>query len=219
MLKYGKNIKFNPDNLDPHHIDRQSTDLVLKNSRVLEIGCATGFVGEYLKKKKKCYVAGVEIRREEAKEATKKLDKVMVGDIEDSKVVKNIKKMGEFDVIFTSALIEHLRDPWSALLTWKKFLKKDGVIILTTSNITHWSMRLKMMKGDFYYEEYGILDNTHLRFFNVYSFKKLLVDCGYKIEHFSIDSVGGGYPKISFLLGHIFPNIFAYQMVIMAKPT
>lgn len=218
MLKYGKNIVFKPDLLNPAHIDRQSVLLFSNNSRVLEIGCATGFMGEFLIMHKECHVVGVEIGKEEAVQARKKLHKVIGGNIEDEKTIQRIKALNKFDVIFASAVIEHLKDPWSALRNWKSFLKKNGFLVITTSNIAHWSIRLQLLTGKFNYQEYGILDNTHLHFFTMETFKKLVTDCGYKIEYFSIDPVGGGIPRISKILSKFWPNLFAYQMLIKAKP-
>ncbi len=97
-------------------------------------------------------------------------------------------------------------------------MKKDGFLIISTSNVAHWSIRLSLLMGKFDYREYGILDNTHLRFFTTETFKKLVADCGYKIEYFSIDPVGGGLPRISKVLSKLWPNLFAYQMLIKAKP-
>lgn len=218
MLKYGKNIVFNPGLLDSLSIDRQSVSLVPNNSRILEIGCATGFIGEYLIKKKGCCVVGVEERREEANIARKRLQKVIEGNIDDGKITHRVKALGKFDIIFASAVIEHLKDPWKALKKWKNFLKNDGFLIITTSNIVHWSTRLHTLLGKFNYQEYGILDNTHIRFFTIETFKRLVEDCGYKIEYFSIDPVGGGLPRVSKILSRLWPNLFAYQMLIKAKP-
>jgi SAM-dependent methyltransferase len=218
MLKYGKNIIFNPEKLEPLNIDRQSAARIPEGARVLEIGCATGFVGKYLIKKKHCEVIGVELGKDEAKEAVKVLQNVIIGDIEDKKTILQIKKLGKFDVVYASALIEHLRDPWVALQTWGTFLKKDGRLIITTSNVVHWSTRLKLLKGDFSYQQYGILDNTHLRFFTTKTFPKLAEDAGFSVSYFSIDPVGGRYPRVSRFLSRFFPNTFAYQMLIEAKP-
>lgn len=215
MLKYGK-IKFNFDSLDPLSIDRQSLSLVPSKSSVLDIGCATGFLGGYLIKEKECYVVGVEKEKEEAKEAKKRLNKVIEGDIEDEKIYKTL---GKFDVVFASAVIEHLHNPGKSLESWKKLLKNNGILILTTSNICHWSMRLEVLKGNFNYKDYGILDSTHLHFYTVKTFKKLLVAAGYKIEFFGIDSVGGGFPKISRFMSKFFPNLFTYQILIKARPS
>lgn len=216
-MKYGKDIIFNPKKLDPLNIDRQSVSLIREGSRVLEIGCATGFVGEYLIKDKNCNVVGIELGKEESREAEKKLSLVFCGNIEDEKIVKDIAKLRKFDVIYASALVEHLKDPWEALRNWQKFMNKDGYLIITTSNIAHWTIRLNLLRGRFSYEDYGILDNTHLRFFTPVTFKKLVEDCGYKIEYFAIDPVGGGFPRISKYLSKLFPDIFAYQMLIKAR--
>lgn len=217
MVKYKRNIqKYNPLKLHPLNIDRQTFVRIPDKSRVLEIGCATGFIGKYLKDKKNCEVIGVEIGLDEAQEARKNLDQVILGDVESSKVLSQMKKNGTFDVVYASALIEHLRDPWAALIDWKKLLRKNGVLIITTSNIAHWSQRLHMLQGRFEYQSYGILDNTHLRFFTTQTFKKLVTDSGYQIKDFYIDPVGGGYPKISHLGSLFLPNLFTYQMGIVA---
>lgn len=217
-MKYGKSIKiFNPEKLNRHNIDKQSMELISRGSRILEIGCATGFMGEYLIKKKKCSVYGVELGKDEAKEANNKLTKVIVGDIEDKKTIDKVRNLGKFDVVLASALIEHLKDPWNALSFWKKLLNKDGYLIISTSNIVYWSTRLNIFLGRFEYQNYGIMDNAHLRFFTPKTFKKLVEDCGYKIEYFGIDAEGGGYPKLSIFLSRFFPNLFAYQMVIKAR--
>lgn len=191
--------------------------MISNGSRVLEIGCATGFMGEYLIQKKKCEVVGVELGLDEARIAKKKLTRVIIGDIEKKETISQIKKLGKFDVVFAAALIEHLKDPWEAIRTWKTFLKPNGTLIISTSNVAHWSQRIKVARGTFNYTEYGILDNTHLRFFTTESFQKLVTDLGFKIESFRIDAEGGGYPRASLLGAKFFPNIFAYQMVVKAK--
>lgn len=215
MLKYYKNTKFNPEKLDPLNIDRLSTSLIPEGSKVLEIGCATGFMGEYLIKNKKCEVVGIDLAHGEAKEARKRLTSVIEGDIEKDETLEKIK--GKFDVVFASALIEHLKNPNEAIKKWKKFLKRDGVLIITTPNIAHWSMRLALLSGKFDYQEYGILDDTHLHFFTTETFKKLFTENGYKVDEFLIDSVGGGHPRIARVLSRYSPNLFAYQMVVKAS--
>lgn len=216
MLKYGKNINFDPKRLDPLNVDRQSIELIPNNCRILEIGCSTGFMGKYLRRQKHCYVVGVEKGIDEVKEAKKSLNQVIDGDVEEKITLARIDE--KFDVVFASAIIEHLKDPWTALKNWKKFLKKNGFLIITTSNISHWSIRLQLLVGKFNYQEYGILDNTHLHFFTTETFKKLVKNSGYKVEYSSIDPVGGGLPRISKVLSRIWPNLFAYQMLIKARP-
>lgn len=213
-MKYSHPEKFIPEKLHPLNIGVQAVNLVPGGLKVLEIGGADGFISEYLQKKKNCRVVGVEKNEEAVLKAQKRGLLMVLGDIEEEIVQEEILKLGQFDLIFSLALIEHLKDPGRVLKQWQKFLKKEGILIISTSNIAHWSARLKILSGKFEYQDYGIFDNTHLKFFTTETFKKLVSDSGYMIKYFSVDPVGGGFPKISKFLAKFFPNLFAYQMVI-----
>ena len=215
MIKYDNNIVFRPEKLDALNIDRQTIALIPANSKVLEIGCATGVMGKFLKKYKKCEVTGVELRQEEAGVAKKNLDNVITGNIEDKDIFNKIT--GKFDVVLAVALIQQLKTPEESLKNWKKFLKKDGYLIITASNIAHWTTRKELFLGKFNYEDYGLLDDSHLRFYTIKTFKDLVINAGFEIIEFKIDPVGGGYPKVSKLLSNILPSLFTYQMLIYAK--
>ncbi len=213
---------FNPHKLSLHNIDRQAIDFVPVSSLVLDIGCATGFMGAYLKKHKNCQVFGLEIRSEEIKIAKKYLDDVIKGDIVESKSISAIlkkTKQKKFDVILATSVIEHVTNPSQALKNMLRLLKTNGLIIMSTPNIAHWSMRWDLFRGRFNYTEYGILDNTHFHLFTADNFKDLFLNEGLKIEKFLIDAEGGGYPRISLILAKFFPKIFAYQMLIVARKT
>ncbi|OGK29221.1 hypothetical protein A3D06_02005 [Candidatus Roizmanbacteria bacterium RIFCSPHIGHO2_02_FULL_40_9] len=216
MVKYGKDPKYNPDERDELDVDRQSLSLIPHDAHVLDIGCATGFMGVYLKETKGCHVVGLEYAEEEAKIAKKKLDGLIHGDASDPHTINRIQE--KFDVILASAILEHLSDPARALHLWKRLLRKNGCIIATTPNIAHWSMRLNLLRGKFDYEEYGILDKTHLRFFTLKTFRELFEEAGCEIDQMLIDPVGGGFPRLGKLLYKLFPGVFAYQMIIRARP-
>jgi O-antigen biosynthesis protein len=218
-IKYGYK-KFNPNSLDPENIDRLAVDKIPENSRVLDIGCATGYIGEYLIREKKCLVYGVEKRSDEANIAKKILTEVISADIEQESSVKRILDLvkGEkFDVILATSVIEHLKDQSGFLRNCKKLLKQNGIIAASTPNIAHWTMRLSLLKGNFDYTEYGILDNTHLHFFTVKTFLQLFEKNNFAVKELLIDSVGGGYPRISRILAKWFPRIFAYQILIVVQ--
>lgn len=219
LIKY-QNPHFNPKAYSKHHIDRQAIEQVPSNSFVLDIGCATGFMGAYLKREKGCTVYGFDLRTAEADVAKKVLDKMIVGDIEDEKVVERILKETrgkKFDVILATSLIEHLRNPAHAVQIMKKLLKKDGKLIMTTPNIAHWTTRLMLLQGKFDYTEYGIMDNTHTHLFTAKTFQELFEDAGLEVVHFSIDSEGGGYPRASIFLAQFFPGLFAYQLLCVGS--
>lgn len=216
-MKYFSKDKFIPEKLDPLNIDVLSVSFIPNGSKVLEIGCADGVKSDYLINSKKCQVTGIEIDKQASKIASKRGLNMITGNIEEERVISEIKSKGKFDCLLATAVIEHLADPWQALQMWQNFLKADGFLVISTSNILHWSARLKFLFGKFDYEEYGLLDNTHLRFFTYDSFRKLIEDCGFKVLDYKIDPVGGGLPKLSKALSNFFPGLFTYQMVIKAK--
>lgn len=212
---YGKN--FDPAQLKATNIDRLSTALVPPNSKLLELGCATGFMSKYFTQVKKCQVYGVEIDSKMAKVAATSCENILVGDLDEPMTWDKIQSVSPFDVVFASAVIEHLKNPWVVLQSIKQVLKPNGILIITTSNIAHWRMRLNLLWGRWQYQGYGTLDTTHLRFFTYSSFQQAISQTGFTIEHINIDPAGG----IKYLnwLARYFPNFYAYQMVIKAiKP-
>ncbi len=76
-------------------------------------------------------------------------------------------------------------------------------------------MRLKILFGNFEYEDTGVLDNSHIRFFNEKSAKKLLSDAGYEIIKFDLTGLESPVgTKIMHKIGTLWPNLFAYQFLI-----
>ncbi len=218
-LKY-TNPQFDPQKLSIYNIDRQAVENVPPQSLVLDVGCATGFMGSYLKQHKSNRVYGLDIRPEEIKIAKRYLEEVIKGDIVDTKVINEIlekTRHKKFDVILATSVIEHVTDTKQAIRNMINILKPGGLLIITTPNIAHWSTRFSLLFGKFDYTDYGILDHTHLHLFTAETFRKLITNEGLKIEKFAIDAEGGGYPRLSLMLAKLFPNLFAYQMLIVAK--
>lgn len=228
-----KEYKYNRDNyeIDKQYLlnaDYQVLKLIKRNSKILEIGCATGYFGRFLSKEMGCELTGVEIDCNSAEMAKEYYNELIVGDVEDQPVIGNIK--GKYDIILCIAVIEHLKSPPETLKELRRFLKDGGYFIITLPNIAHWKIRLDLLFGKFEYREYGILDKTHLRFFTLKTAKKLIENAELKIEHFSIDP-DMGMPKINGLIRRIpiigveilrgfyslFPGIFGYQFIFKAK--
>ena len=79
--------------LPPYNIDVQSTALIEKDRRVLEIGCATGFMSEYFTRKLHCTVIGVEVNPEQAALAKKKCYYTITGNVERDKTFQEIMQV------------------------------------------------------------------------------------------------------------------------------
>ena len=170
--------------------DKNSTvfkqlDFIGFDKKVLEFGCSTGYVSKILKERG-CAVTGIEIDEESAKTAEAYCERVIVGDIETIDYNKQLSNE-KFDVALFGDILEHLKNPKTILLKVKDFLKEKGYIVISIPNIAHWSTRLDLLCGKFDYQELGILDDTHLRFFTKSSIINLLESCGYYVS--SIDGV------------------------------
>ena len=128
-----------------------------------------------------------------------------------------LKKEEKFQVILCTSVIEHLKDPGKALRNWRSFLSNEGLLIVSTPNIGHFSARIEILLGNFPSHDYGIFDENHLHFFTLKSFQRLIKKNGFNLEHLGIDPIGGRWPKISRFLSLFFPGLFAYQIIIKAK--
>lgn len=198
-------------NSSPHGSHMKIIGLVGENKTVLDVGCATGQIGERLKKKG-CVLVGIEIDKECAKTAKRAYDDVIIADVQKLDAISYPEHF--FDVMIFADILEHLKNPDAILIKFKKYLKHDGAIIVSLPNIVRIEIRLKLLLGKFDYEEIGILDRTHLRFFTLKTAKHLLEKNGYKI--ISVD-YSGLASKYVFL--KLIPTLFAYQFIIKAVPT
>lgn len=188
MIKYHQDsIHF--DSLHANNIDRLQLSMVPDNTHLLEIGCATGYMAEYLAKEKQCEVLAVEANDEQADAARARGITVITGSIDHPATQRSLdsytSQHGVFQVIFMSQVIEHISDPASVLRTLRNWLHPDGCLIISTCSIVHWKCRLQILLGKWEYQDYGIFDRTHLRFFTIKSFAELLHECGYTTTDFN----------------------------------
>lgn len=164
--------------------------LIPEKSTVLDVGCSSGHFGAELVKRKGCTVDGIEIFPSDAKLASKVLRNVYVLDIErdDLSVVKN-----KYDVMYFGDVVEHLATPAESLARVRSLLKPNGKIVFSIPNMAHATIRLLLLKGDFEYTETGLLDKTHLHFYNVDEVERVFNEAGFTIKTF--DFVEKDYPN------------------------
>ncbi len=209
---YYSNIRLDLINL----IDKKS-----QNLKVLEIGAAYGETLFYLKQNGiASEVVGVDIFEDaKNKQNYKPLDQFIFGDIEKIDLPEYFQ---HFDLILLPDVLEHLFEPKSVLETLKKYLKEDGKIIISMPNIRHYSALYKIVfKGDFKYEESGIFDYTHVRFYCRKNIQELLETAGYKVlkqESSIINYQGKSIAKlINLITFGIFEEFFSTQYFFVVK--
>jgi O-antigen biosynthesis protein len=84
-----------------------------------------------------------------------------------------------FDYVITADILEHLVDPWRVVANIRPHLKDGGTVIASIPNIMHVSVMRDLLNGRFAYQDAGILDRTHLRFFTLTEIDSLFAGAGY----------------------------------------
>jgi 2-polyprenyl-3-methyl-5-hydroxy-6-metoxy-1,4-benzoquinol methylase len=136
-----------------------------ENQKILEIGCGGGDTLIEIKKNRIAKeVVGVDINfLEESNQQNSLIDKILIGNIEQLELDYPEQY---FDVIICGDVIEHLIDPWSLIIKLTKHLKNEGIWIISIPNVREiFTLYKIVIRGNFKYNEGGILDRTHLRFF------------------------------------------------------
>jgi len=186
--------------------------------KVLEVGCSGGGFGALLKKERPdVEVWGIEPSEDVAGKASEKLDKVICGTFQAGLAELQGQK---FDCIVFNDVLEHLVNPEIALKDSKQYLSENGTVVASIPNILHFYQIWAILKDqDWKYEESGILDNTHLRFFTKKSILRLFENCGYEVTR--LDGINPSYGHTFsifrlFTLGHISDWKYV-QFAIQAK--
>jgi 2-polyprenyl-3-methyl-5-hydroxy-6-metoxy-1,4-benzoquinol methylase len=144
--------------------------------RLLDVGAAQGYLAEALTAR------GFEVTCLEgdpmlAAVASSRGLNVIVADLDNGLPALS----GPFDVIICGDVLEHLKAPLAVLQALAEQLAPSGCIFVSIPNIAHLLIRLQLLLGRFEYTERGILDRTHLRFFTLTSFKRLLQEADLEI--------------------------------------
>jgi 2-polyprenyl-3-methyl-5-hydroxy-6-metoxy-1,4-benzoquinol methylase len=150
--------------------------LIGHNKRILEVGCSTGFMTKILSERG-CRVTAIERDARAARKAEGFAESMIVGDLEDQGVWSGLEHQ-TFETIVAGDVLEHLRDPLSALQNAARHLEPAGSIVLSIPNVAHGDVRLALLSGHFDYSESGLLDSTHLHFFTIHSVRALLKQAG-----------------------------------------
>lgn len=145
---------------------------------VLDIGCSSGKLGQALKKEKEVHVTGIDIDADDVRLAKKNLDAAYVVNIEK----EDLAKYGTFDYVIMSDVVEHLVDPVAVLKKVKQLLKKDGKFVFSIPNMANVTTRIELLKGQFTYKDFGLLDRTHLHFYDTTEVNRVFNESGFVIR-------------------------------------
>jgi 2-polyprenyl-3-methyl-5-hydroxy-6-metoxy-1,4-benzoquinol methylase len=172
-----------PNSVAPPEVDwwnaRQiAASLVPGGSRVLDIGCGWGQVAKWLKPRG-CRVTGIEPDPARLAEGAEFFDATYVGTAETLDTL-GLEK-GSFDVVMLADVLEHLPDPWSTLTALLPYLRPGGRVVVSIPNVANYGARLNLLRGRFRYEDSGLYDRTHLRFFTRETLTEMLSGAGLRL--------------------------------------
>ena len=192
-------------------------------SKILDLGCSSGLLAERLQSIGH-HVTGVDVT--EIPGVEERVSAFYKTDLNDGIPPEAGKG---FDIVLAADVLEHLDDPASLMDQVKSVLSPDGTAIFCVPNIAHWYPRTRSTLGMFDYDQRGILDSTHLRFFTRRSIKKMIERQGYTIRRIEpvglpLDALGleGTSSHLLQLADHLllglWPTMFGYQFIIEATP-
>lgn len=190
---------------------------------VLDVGCASGgllaALGGQANRRE-----GIEPDPRAASAAAQVVDRVHVGLVGD---VAGIE-LGAFDVVVLADVLEHVADPRTALVAATQWAKPSGRIVISLPNVAHWSIRLHLLRGHWDYQDRGILDDTHLRFFTWATGLRLVDSADLtvvdrravvpRLKHHVPIPVPELVERAWVKLGHRVPNLCAVQQLVVARP-
>lgn len=205
----------------PHSL---AFDLVRPGSRVLDIGCAGGYLGARLVRRKQCVVDGIDA----SPIVEPDLRAFYLYDLNTGLPQLDFEK---YDYLLLLDVIEHLAQPELFLDRLREALSSNpsAEVVISTANIGFFVTRFMLFLGQFNYGKRGILDLTHTRLFTFSSFERTIRQADFEILERT--GVPGPFPlalgdnflsrlllSINRLLIYLSRGLFSYQIFLRIKP-
>jgi 2-polyprenyl-3-methyl-5-hydroxy-6-metoxy-1,4-benzoquinol methylase len=146
-------------------------------ARVLDLGCSGGLLSERVRALGHT-VTGVDVL--ELPAVRDRVDRFIQGNLDDG-LPAEVAADGPFDVVLAADVLEHVRTPELVLEQSRRVLAPRGVLLASVPNFGHWYARGRTALGLFDYDQRGIFDRGHVRFFTRRSFLRRLRAAGFAV--------------------------------------
>lgn len=141
---------------------------------ILDVGCGSGGAAGVIKEQNPSRsIYGVTVSTLEATLARPVMAECWVADLEGS--WPRELEQRTFDSVICSHVLEHLKSPARVVTRLAALLRGGGRLLIAVPNVAYWRNRLHMLAGHFEYQDGGVLDETHLRFFTFHTADKYLL--------------------------------------------
>lgn len=223
--KYHLDAIFDPQRAHADDAHSVLMRLVPPGSRVLELGCASGYLSGYMESALGCHVTGLEFDPAATAIAAGRCSRVHTVDLDAPDALDAARDGAPYDVLLAAAVLEHLKHPERLLAQARALLRPGARVVVSLPNIAHWRLRLMLLAGRFDYTDYGVMDHTHLHLYTVKTGRALLESQGYTVEGLYI---AGSGPQNALnaltrrfdrpLPAPLLPGLLAYELIYLARP-
>lgn len=195
-------------------------------SRVLDLGAADGAVACALRDRG-CQVTAIERDAEGVAALIARGLTTIQADLDT--LPADAVPPAAFDVVLMLDVLEHLVDPGALLARTRAWLAPGGRALLSVPNVTHGAVRLSLLQGRFPRTDVGLLDRTHLHFFDQDSLQALVTGAGFGVldlltverglEETELEPPAAGVPAGVLQAVADDPLSRVYQFVVIAAPS
>jgi SAM-dependent methyltransferase len=225
---------------DYHHGYNATLREILQRAprRILELGCAAGRLALFMKEKfPGVHITGIEMNPAAAAVARTRLDRVIESRLEDIDFASEGIPEGSIDTFLAGDVLEHMYDPWRALVRVRPLLAADAQIAVSIPNVRNLRIHAQLHnEGTWRYDTHGLLDITHIRFFALRDIMRMLEETGYRLadvkcnldpQYAELFRANAGKPTVSLQLGRFKlenltpPELQEYctlQFIVLAHP-
>ena len=169
----------------PAH-DNVNLDLLslipVDSRRVIEVGCANGALARaWLPLSPTSEFIGIDIDPNYVERASNHCTRALAADIE-AMPEEDFEKLFPSDCWIFGDCLEHLRNPWELLRKIRVRIAGNGCVVTCIPNAQHWSVQWSILSGNFRYQDSGLLDKTHIRWFTEKTMLEMFSQTGWMVE-------------------------------------
>ncbi|USZ15560.1 class I SAM-dependent methyltransferase [Moraxella sp. FZFQ2102] len=158
--------------------------------RVLDIGCNVGSVGRELKRRyPDVHLVGCEFNAQAAEIAAKDYHLIIQEDVTKA----DLGSYGidtPFDMVCLFDVLEHLYNPWELLQDLQDKVSDDAQVLVSLPNASNLLVLLDAVRGHWRYQNYGLLDFTHIRYFTDFDARKMFYQTGFRVKQMQMSTFG-----------------------------
>ena len=204
------------------HLQTKSLD----KCRILDLGFGNAAISSQLKLSG-ALIDGIDISTQAVEENREIFRHVYQHDLN---FIDDLELKEQYDIILCTDVLQYLVNPADILSRLKKYLVRDGLLVVSVPNFVNFSTRLHVLFGNFPLHHRGIIDEKALHFYTNKEFIRTLKRTGWGLEKSTVTSIPL-FLLFPFLKARIFrplviscrgltvlfKNLLGYQCVYFSK--